>query len=219
MERPVVQIQVRLGSTRLPGKVLYPLAGERIIRRVVDRAKDATEPEKVALTIGDRPENDAIIEWCKRSKIQFHTGAENDLLARHLNASREFGSDPIVRITGDCPFVPAGEIDRVLHEHMNNNFGYTTNVTDEMPIGTAVDVIDRSLLLELQELGDTHPVRRLRDHPDSWGTKFSPADKWTEYADAHTAVDTPKDYWTLTDAIAAVGDNPRDVTEWIASED
>ena len=218
MGSPVVQIQVRLGSTRLPGKVLYSLADERIVRRVVNRAKEATEPEKAALAIGDYPENEAIIEWCKRSEILFHTGPEDDLLARHLNAAKEFGSDPIVRVTGDCPFVPAEEIDRIIREHMTNNSRYTTNATDEMPIGTAVDVIDRDVLKELQKLGDTHPVRRLRNYPDEWSTTFSPENKWTEFTNAHTAVDTPEDYWDLTDAIVAVGDDPLDVTKWMAGK-
>lgn len=216
MGSPTVQIQVRLGSTRLPGKVLYSLAGRRIVRRVLDRARAADEPDAAVLAVGDRPENDAITEWCDRSDVAYHTGPEDDLLARHLATAEAFDSAPVVRVTGDCPFVPPTEIDRIVREHADNDARYTTNVTDEMPIGTAVDAIDRDLLAELRDRGDSHPVRRLREHPDEWATAFSPASSWTRFDDAHTAVDTPADYWTLTDAVAAVGEGPRAVTEWVA---
>lgn len=215
----VVHIQARLGSTRLPGKVLYQLGSCRVLGWVIKRAQQAEAGEDMILAIGDRPENEAIIEWCNRNQVTYYTGSEEDLLNRHLRAARKTNSDPVVRITGDCPFVPPSEIDRVVEEHKQNNARYTTNVADEMPIGTAVDVLDRDVLTELHELGDTHPVRRLRNSPDEWKTKFYPGDLWTEFSKAHTAVDTPDDYWTLIDAVTAVGDDPKDVTRWIANRE
>jgi spore coat polysaccharide biosynthesis protein SpsF len=211
-----VQIQARLSSTRLPGKVLYTLGSKRILDWVVERAQTAETPEQIIFTVGDSPENDAICEWCDRNGITYETGPEENLLRRHLQAAKTADSDPVVRITGDCPFVPPSEIDRVIQEHDTNHARYTTNVTDEMPTGTAVDVIDRAILEELDELGDTHPVIRPRDHPEKWDTAFTPNERWTEYSDAHTAVDTPNDYWTLIDAIDAVGTDPFEVTKWIS---
>lgn len=164
----VVQIQARLGSTRLPGKVLYQLGSKRILRWVVHRSRNVEKATDIILTVGDRPENDAIYEWCDRNGINYNTGPEKDLLERHLQAAQAADSDPIVRITGDCPFVPPSEIDRLIREHEQNNARYTTNFDDEMPIGTAVDVIDKGVLEELREKGDTHPVRRLRNNPEKW---------------------------------------------------
>jgi spore coat polysaccharide biosynthesis protein SpsF len=212
----VVHIQARLGSTRLPGKVLYPLGGRRVLGWVVERARHAERAGDIILTVGDRPENDAIREWCERHDVSYDTAPEDDLLERHYQAALTANSDPVVRVTGDCPFVPPSEIDRVIEEHEQNNSRYTTNVTDEMPIGTAVDVIDRDVLEELRELGDSHPVRRLRENPEEWAVAVTPNDQWTAVGEAHTAVDTPADYWQLVDAVKTVGTEPRAVTDWIA---
>lgn len=211
-----VQIQARLGSTRLPGKVLYPLGSRRVLGWVLERCRRAKTPEGVVLTVGDRPENDAIREWCVRNGLEYETGPEEDLLKRHLKTAEAVDSDPVIRVTGDCPFVPSSEIDRVVREHEQNTATYTTNVTEEMVIGTAVDVIDKAVLEELSELGDDHPVRRLRENPEKWNTTFTPDDQWTTFSETHTAVDTPCDYWLLSDAIDAVGDDPIKVAEWVS---
>jgi spore coat polysaccharide biosynthesis protein SpsF len=216
MSATIVQIQARLGSTRLPGKVLYPLGSRRVLGWVAKRARRAKKTADIILTVGDRPENDVIREWCDRHEMSYDTAPEDDLLERHWQAALTADSDPIVRVTGDCPFVPPTEIDRVIAEHDQNNARYTTNLTEEMPIGTAVDIINRDVLEELRELGDTHPVRRLRNNPDEWDVVFSPSDQWTKHGNAHIAVDTPDDYWLLWDAINAVGEQPRAVAEWIA---
>jgi spore coat polysaccharide biosynthesis protein SpsF len=218
MSEPIIQIQARLGSTRLPGKVLYPLGTRRIIGRVVDRCERANRSDSVVVAIGNQPENDALREWADRNTVPSVTGPEDDLLERHVKTAREMDSDPIIRVTGDCPFVPSDEVDRLITEHENNSARYTTNVTDEMPIGTAVDVIDRVVLEELQALGESHPVKRLRDEPDRWDVAFSPASPWTKLSEAHIAVDTPTDYWLLSDAVSRVGDDPRDVAEWVRKQ-
>jgi len=216
MSSPVVQVQARLGSTRLPGKVLYSLGRRRVVERVRERAASAETTGGVVFTIGDRPENDALREWCERNGLSHITAPEDDLLERHLRAAEATDTNPVVRVTGDCPFVPPSEIDRLVREHEDNSARYTTNVTEGMPVGVGADVIDRDVLEELRDLGDDHPVRRLREAPEQWDVAFSPDERWTQFADAHVAVDTPEDYWTLTDALSAVGDDPFEVVRWVA---
>lgn len=216
MSDPTVQIQARLGSTRLPGKVLYPLGSRQVIEWVLKRGRSAETTDGVLVTLGDRPENDALREWCDRNGVPHSIAPEEDLLERHLRAADRTDNDPIVRVTGDCPFVPPEEIDRLVDEHETNDARYTTNVTEGMPIGVGADVIDRSLLEELRELGDSHPVRRPRENPEQFAVAFSPHERWTQFAEAHVAVDTPDDYWALTDALAAVGSDPYEVTRWVA---
>ena len=213
----VASIQARLDSTRLPGKVLYQLGDRRLLQWAVDRATAAEGVDKTVVTTGDRPENNAITEFCDRGGIEHTVGPEEDLLSRHLDVAIETDCDLLVRITADCPFVPPTEIDRIIERHLSNSARYTTNGVNEMPIGTGVDVINKQVLEELKDLGETHPVRRLRKHPEEWNTAISPNEEWIEFNDAHVAVDTPEDYWMLSDGIEAVGDQPRAVVEW-ASE-
>lgn len=212
----LVSVQARLGSTRLPGKVLLSLRSDRVLGHVVSRCEGAENISETVIATGDRPENEAIIEWCRRRGTVVTVGPENDLLERHLCTTTERDYEQLVRITGDCPFVPPDEIDRVIERHRANDARYTTNVTDGMPIGTAVDVVDVPLLEDLSELGETHPISLPRNEPDDWQVEFTPNDDLLAYGDAHTAVDTPDDYWTLVDAVDAVGTDPYAVTEWVA---
>ena len=59
-------------------------------------------------------------------------------------------------------------------------------------------------------------MRRLRENPEEWAVVVTPNDQWTAVGEAHTAVDTPADYWQLVDAVKTVGTEPRAVTDWIA---
>lgn len=210
-------IQARLGSTRLPGKVLFPLGDRRILKWSIDRSEDADTVDKTVAAIGDCPENDAIESYCDRFNINYLVGPEGDLLERHLGVVEETACDLLVRITADCPFVPSDEIDRVVEEHLSNDARYTTNVTETMPIGIGVDVIDPSLLRELNSLGETHPVKLARAEPTDWDTVRSDDRSWDPVSDVHLAVDTPTDYWSIVDALEAVGDDSRAVAEWLAS--
>jgi spore coat polysaccharide biosynthesis protein SpsF len=212
-------IQVRLGSTRLPGKVLYHLGPKRVIQWVVSRCQKASTIDNVVVAIGDKPENDAIRQWCERHDVDYTTGPEENLLERHRQVSLSLdGADSLVRVTGDCPFLPPDEIDRVVHEHLNSDNEYTTNVTEEMPIGTAVDVIDVSLLEVLHKRGETHPVKVLREHPGEWAISMTSANPWRQHPGVHIAVDTPTDYWRLVDAYNAVNGDPQDVLSWLAEQ-
>lgn len=212
----VASIQARLGSTRLPGKVLYSLGDRRILRWVIDRSNAAKFIDKTVISVGDQAENDAITKFCEREKIEYTVGPEENLLSRHLTVAADFDCDLLVRITADCPFIPAAEIDRTIECHLSNNARYTTNGVEKMPVGTTVDVVDREVLEELKELGESHPVRRLRNNPSEWNIAVSPNEQWMKFHKAHIAVDTPDDYWMLSDAIEAVGDQPRAVVEWVS---
>ena len=211
----VASIQARLGSTRLPGKVLYPLGEKRVLEWCIDRTEQANSIDQTVVAVGDRPENDALHEFCDRNNVSYSVGPEDNLLSRHLSVSKETDCDLLVRITADCPFLPSREIDRVINEHLSSDCRYTTNVTDQMPIGTAVDAIDPDVLEQLSELGETHPVKRPRSNTDEWKTNFTSDESWRSVSEAHLAVDTPNDYWTLVDALDEVGDDPFEAADWI----
>jgi spore coat polysaccharide biosynthesis protein SpsF len=214
--KTAASVQARLGSTRLPGKVLLHLGERRILGWVLTRAEAATNINQTIVAVGDRHENKAIIEYCDREEIQTIVGPEENLLARHLAVAEQTDCDLFVRITADCPFVSPAEIDRVVKAHRENGARYTTNNTDAMPIGTAVDVLEPGLLADLDEHGETHPVKRPRAAPNDWGTVRDDNPAWHEFGDVHMAVDTPDDYWSLTDAVEAVGEDPQSVAKWLS---
>ena len=218
MTQTVCSIQARLNSTRLPGKVLFSLADQTVFKWVVTRAATSNRIDNVIATIGDRPENQALTELCERDAIEYCRGPEGNLLHRHQTVAEMTDCDILCRVTADCPFVPPEEITRVIEAHQQNEARYTTNNTDEMPLGTAVDAIDVDVLDELASLGETHPVNRLRAEPHKWNVKFSPNENLTPHGDADVAVDTPTDYWRLVDAVEEVGTHPMRVIKYVSEQ-
>jgi len=217
MSQPRVQLQARMGSTRLPGKALLSLGHARIIQAVYQSCAAAEAVADVVLVTGDDPANGALVEWAERQDISYFVGSESDLLDRHRKAAESFNTDPVVRICGDSPFVIPAEIDRVVSEHGDNDAVYTTNVADGMPHDTSVDVVNREVLDELAELGDTHPIRRLRTESarERWNVQFSPNPDLARFQSVGTDVDTPAEYWRLFDAVSAVGSDPISVREYL----
>lgn len=204
-----------MGSTRLPGKALLPLGHARIVESVYQYCSAAETISDVILVTGDDPANDALVEWAKRHGVSYFVGSESNLLNRHREAAEDFDTDPVVRICGDSPFIIPSEIDRIVSEHEENDADYTTNVADDMPRDTSVDVVNREVLNKLAELGDTHPVERLRKESERWNVHFSANPKLGRFQPIGTDVDTPAEYWRLFDAIEAVGPDPLFVREYL----
>ncbi|WP_259073087.1 cytidylyltransferase domain-containing protein [Salinibacter ruber] len=208
-----IHIQCRLGSTRLPGKVLFPLGDRRLLEWVVYRCQKSSEADSVRLTVGDRPENDAILEWARRNEVEYDVGPEDNLLERHHRIAARHDTDVVVRVTGDCPLVPSSEIDRVIKEHRKNDALYSANAGESMPRGFAVDVIDIEMLSKLKELGEEHPVARLRRNPKEWPVFFTPNEKFSQFSELDVSVDTPDDYWRMIDSMKSVGGDPTRICE------
>ncbi len=119
-------VQARMSSRRLPGKVLCDLAGKPLLERVVERVRLARTLDFVAIATSDRPDDDAIEEFCVDREIACHRGPLDDVLTRTLEAARRFELDPVVRITADCPFVCPELIDELVERLLTEGADYAT---------------------------------------------------------------------------------------------
>ena len=106
--RPIAIIQARMGSTRLPGKVLLPLAGKPALWHIVERLRSVPRIADVVVATSTSPGDDAIREFCSEYGVPVHSGSEEDVLDRYYLAAVESSADPVIRITGDCPLVDPG---------------------------------------------------------------------------------------------------------------
>jgi len=215
----VVSVQARMGSSRLPGKVLLSLTNRPVLDWVVGRCSAAESVDEVVVAVGDNPPNRAVEEWCRRNEVRSVVGPEDDLLERHRAVCEVTEATTLVRITGDSPLVPPDEIDRLVRAHRSEGVDYTTNHTGETPHGMIVDVVDVEVLSNLVERGETHPTASLRKRPEEFTTRFTADPRWTVIAEADLEIDTPEDYWNLTDAIEAVGPDTMAVGCWLLDRD
>ncbi len=112
--RVVAVIQARMGSTRLPGKVLKPIAGKPLLWHIVHRLKACHLLEDIAVATSVNPADEAIVEWCNQEGVFVVRGPEDDVLARYAQAAEKLDADIIVRVSSDAPFIDAGFVDHLV---------------------------------------------------------------------------------------------------------
>src|SRR5208283_5185510 len=105
--RIVAIIQARMGSTRLPGKVLKPIAGKSLLWHIVHRLEKSHLIEEIAIATSTNPLDDAIAEFGNAHNIRVVRGPEEDVLARFARAAELLDADIVVRVSSDAPFIDA----------------------------------------------------------------------------------------------------------------
>lgn len=157
-----VIVQARLGSTRLPGKVLLPLQGQPVLAHVCRRAAAASRVDRLVVATTDLPEDEPIVAWCRSAGVPVARGAALDVLARYLAAAEAWPCRQVVRITADCPLVDPGQIDAVVSLLAEGGFDYVSNLhPPTLPIGFDVEAFP---LTVLQRVGREATLPSHREH-------------------------------------------------------
>jgi spore coat polysaccharide biosynthesis protein SpsF len=156
--RVVAIIQARMGSTRLPGKVLRDLGGRPVLDWVVSAARRATEIDEVVIATSAAPGDDAIADWAAAAAVPVVRGSESDVLSRFALAAAESRADAIVRLTADCPLLDPVLIDQVVALWRRDpDLGYVaTTLERTLPRGLDVELISREVLDETDRVATGH---------------------------------------------------------------
>ncbi|MFY7867781.1 cytidylyltransferase domain-containing protein [Roseateles sp.] len=112
--RTVAIVQARMSSTRLPGKVLMPLAGRPVLAHVVERLQQCKTLDEIVIATSDDISDDAIQRWCEDHRIHCFRGNLHDVLDRYFQAAKQFSASAVVRITADCPALDPAIVDEVV---------------------------------------------------------------------------------------------------------
>jgi spore coat polysaccharide biosynthesis protein SpsF len=126
----VAVIQARMGSTRLPGKMLFGLGGRPVIQRVIQRVSAADLVDEIVVATSDHPRDDAIEQYADQSGVTVFRGSESDVLGRVYAATRPFDPDIVVRICGDCPLIDPALVDAVVDRVADETVDYASNTVD-----------------------------------------------------------------------------------------
>jgi spore coat polysaccharide biosynthesis protein SpsF len=136
----VAIVQARMGSERLPGKVLVSLAGRSVLEHVVRRLRGARELDAVAIATSVESCDDEIVDESDRLGIRCHRGPEKDVLRRFALAAESEHADVVVRITADCPLISAKVVDDTVNVMRLSNAAYASNTLERTyPIGLDVE--------------------------------------------------------------------------------
>jgi len=141
--RTVAIVQARMGSSRLPGKVLRDIHGEPMLYRVLSRIQRAVHLDDIVVATTSRPEDDCLAGLASAWGFQTFRGAEEDVLDRYYGAARLSGAELVVRVTGDCPLTAPELIDQAIGEMLSSRADYVSNCRphSSYPEGLDVEVI------------------------------------------------------------------------------
>jgi len=197
-----VILQARMGSSRLPGKVLKEINGMTSIEFQINRIKKAKNINKIILATTTESVDDPIEKLCQKHDILFFRGSEQDVLARYYDCAKAHELSSIVRLTADCPLVDPSVIDLVITSYLEKNVDYCSNTvppeTSKWPDGSDVEVFSFEIL-ELAYKNASEEADREHVTFYFWKKNF---DKFNTYqlpnhknwANYRFTVDHPEDY-------------------------
>ena len=163
-----IVVQARTGSTRLPRKVLLPLAGAPLLVRMAERVRAARASFELVIATTTEPSDDEIATVCAAHGLHVFRGHPTDLLARHLAAGESVSADVVVKIPSDCPLIDPACIERVLafFEATRGEYDFVSNLhPPTWPDGNDVEVMPIELLrLAAREADKAHE----REHTTSF---------------------------------------------------
>lgn len=194
----VATIEARMESTRLPGKILMPLAGKPSLERLVERVRRCKLIDEVIVATTDRPSDDATVKACDEAWVRYFRGSSEDVLDRVLKAAKSVNADLIVELTGDCPLLDPVIIDRVIQTFLDGNYDYISNVLERtFPRGMDTQVFPVSVLEEVsgftQDPHDRENVSLfIYEHPEYY--KLGNVKSDFPRPELRLTVDTREDY-------------------------
>jgi spore coat polysaccharide biosynthesis protein SpsF len=226
-------IQARVGSTRLPGKVLKKVLGKTLLEYQIERVKRAKAIDEIIIATTTKESDDQIVQLCQQLSIPYYRGSEEDVLSRYYEAATKFNVDVVVRLTSDCPIIDPNVIDKVVEHYLENKdrYDYVSNtLTRTYPRGLDTEVMSYEVLKRVHEEAKElvyreHVTAYIYHHPDQFrlcnvsNEKDESKHRWT--------VDTEEDFllikniletlypinplFTLEDVIQILRDKP----EWV----
>lgn len=193
----MASVQARMGSTRLPKKVLKIIAGKPMLWHIVNRLKKARLINKIVIATSTNERDKPIWEFAKHYGIESYAGSEENLVDRHFQAAKRYKADVIVRITADCPLIDPRVVDKVVKHFLDGNFDYVSNVVKSTyPVGLDTEVFSYGALKRVWKEAKT-PLERefftvyMRDHPEIF--KIGNVVQKKDLSHMQWTVDTKKD--------------------------
>lgn len=192
-----VIVQARMGSTRLPGKVLVDLNGRPLLARVLDRAHRARRVRHIGVATTTDARDDAIAAFCAAEGVSCYRGSVDDVLHRYVEAAVRWDMDPVVRVTGDCPFLCPDAIDALvvaLERAQADYAGY-----DGPRLAEGIDPFSRRILQHLDAMSlpadeREHLALLVRRHRDLVACAWVPPEPGLEPpGPVRLSVDEPAD--------------------------
>lgn len=197
---PLIIIQARLSSSRLPKKVLRPLFGKPLIGYTLSRLKTLQSKTKIVVATTHLPVDDEIELYCDKNKVDVFRGSEANVLERYYRCAQKYSAKTIIRITGDCPLVDPNLLEKMLEFYLKkqSTYDYVSNVLDRSyPKGLDIEIFSNKALeksyIEAQNgYQKEHVTPYIYQNPKLF-TLYNFKDR-DDYSFFNVSIDTQKDF-------------------------
>lgn len=198
----VCLVQARVGSTRLPGKILKEICGKTILHHEIDRLKKCKEIDEIVIATTDKEDDDKIVNEAKKLSVKYFRGSENDVLSRFYYAAKENNADIVVRVTSDCPCIDFEILDKMLiyfkEKYKEKQVDYLSNtIKRTYPRGYDIEIftfsaLEKSYINAEKEYEREHVTPYIYDKTNNF-LKLSFENK-EDYSEYRVTLDTIEDF-------------------------
>ncbi len=201
-QKIVAVICVRMGSNRLPNKVMLKILGKPILGHLIERVTRAKSIDEIVVATSCNPDNNAIEDYCRKENISCFRGSEEDVLGRTLGALKTCKADVAVEIFGDCPLIDPVIIDDIVKYYLDNVHKYdfvSNDLKTTFPPGTEVEVYSVKVLEDASKRAVSNKIREhgtlyMRQHPELYRLHNVEAPLELCYPDKAIELDTEEDF-------------------------
>jgi spore coat polysaccharide biosynthesis protein SpsF len=190
-------LQARMGSFRLPGKVMMKIGGRTILERAVLRLQAARVIDAVAVLTTTLDDDNAIADEADRLGVYVHRGPDQDVLKRFQDAAQRYGAHVVVRATADNPLIDIGSIDRIVHALIED--GADLCMESELPYGAATEAFTiRALAVAYKTAHEIrhreHVTLFIKEHPEKFRVIYLLPPRALRCPRIRLTVDTQEDF-------------------------
>ena len=191
-------IQARMGSTRLPGKVLKQIGDKNLLEHILFRLKRLSHKAQVVIATSDLEQDDILEDFCKENNISCFRGSEVNVLERYYLCAKENNFEYIVRLTGDNPFIDIEELDNLISLHVDSKTDYSRSFA-VLPKGVGSEIftlnaLEQSYLYGKKENHLEHVNEYIEENEDKFEISKLKVSDEKNRPEISLTVDTPSDY-------------------------
>ena len=204
-------VQARIGSTRLPGKVLRPLSGKPMLQWELERLRHAKKIDRFVVATTGKSNDDPVASLAQTAGFEVFRGNETDVLDRYYQAAKDAKADVVVRVTGDCPLHEGAIVDLVVERFLEKRVDYTKQ-PENYPEGLDTEVFSFAALERAQREARLpsereHVTPFIGNHPDLFAVDQPWMEGAGDYRNYHWSVDTEADFRFVQAIYAVLGAN------------
>lgn len=200
-KKVVFVIAARMGATRLPGKVILPLAGRPVICRIVERLKRSKYVDDIIVATTTNPADDVLESICKENGYKCFRGSEADVLSRVAGAAKTCDADIVFRGMADSPMVDWRIVDRLIEILDEGGYDYASNElgANPYPVGFDASIFPANVLYEVEKIAKDdvsreHVTYYIYSHPEKYKIYKQQAEGLMLWPELRLTLDTKEDY-------------------------